>query len=162
MLRATFATPLAAQYLAPGGAWDGPSLDDVLTDAAAPELAARVARVAGGLRAAGVRAGDAVAWQSPNRPEVDVCYRACWRLGAVAPPLPHQAGPADVGRLRAAVGPAYAIDDLDALPESDPVVEPWTDATALAAVLFTAGSSGEPKGVLHTQATLAYKARQMA
>ncbi len=160
-LRPTFETPLAASYRVPGGGWDAPSLDAALTRAAAPELAARVAWVAGGLRDAGVRAGDTVAWQSPNRPEVDVLYRACWRLGAVAAPLHHQAGAAEVVRMRDAVRPTVIVETLDALPEGDAVDEPWTDSTALAVVLFTAGSSAAPKGVLHTQATLAYKASQM-
>ncbi len=161
-LRPTFETPLAASYRAPGGGWDIPSLDAALTTAASPELATRVARVAGGLRQAGVRTGDVVSWQSANRPEVDLAYRACWRLGAVAAPMHHQAGAADIARMRAAVQPALVVETLDALPEGDAVDEQWTDGTALAAVLFTAGSSGTPKGVLHTQATLAYKASQMA
>ncbi len=159
-LRPSFTTPLAAAYREPGGAWTDPSLDERLTTVAAPALATRVATVAGGLRAAGVGAGDAVAWQSPNRPEVDVLYRACWRLGAIAAPVHHHAGEADAARMLAAIEPAIVVD-LDALPTGEPVHDPWTDATQLAAVLFTAGSSGVPKGVLHTQATLVYKAAQM-
>jgi acyl-CoA synthetase (AMP-forming)/AMP-acid ligase II len=158
----TFRTPLAARYRRRGGAWDRPSLDELLTRPAPPELAAHVARVAGGLRANGVEAGDAVAWQSANRDEIAVLYRACWRLGAVAAPLHHQLGPQEVERARRAVAPKLVVDDLDALPEGPPVVELWADAEQLAAVLFTSGSSGTPKGVLHTQATLAYKAALMA
>jgi cyclohexanecarboxylate-CoA ligase len=60
------------------------------------------------------------------------------------------------------VGPTVVVDDLDALPEGEPVTEVWGDREQLAAVLFTSGSSGAPKGVLHTQATLAYKAALMA
>ena len=162
MLEPTFRTPLAAEYRRPGGAWDRPSLDELLTAAAAPPLAEQVARVAGGLRERGVEPGDAIAWQSHNRGEVAVLYRACWRLGAIAAPLHHQLGASDVERARHAVSPKVVIDDLDALPEGGPVTEPWTDREQPAAVLFTSGSSGAPKGVLHTQATLAYKATLMA
>ena len=137
------------------------SLDEVLTRVASDELARRVARVAGGLRELGVVAGDAVAWQSPNREEVDVAYRACWRLGATAIPLHHQAGAADVDRLLGATQPKVVLD-LDALPEGDPVTGVWPDASARAVVLFTAGTTGAPKGVIHSQSTLAYKAVQMA
>jgi cyclohexanecarboxylate-CoA ligase len=161
VLSATFTSPLEGNYRRPGGPWDQPSLDVLLTRVAAPPLAALVARVAGGLRARGVRAGDAVSWQSANRDEVAVLYRACWRLGAIAAPVHHQMGATDVAGVLDAVRPAYVVTDLDALPSDDPVAEPWRDAAHLAAVLFTSGSSGAPKGVLHTQATLAYKATQM-
>ncbi len=162
MLEPTFRTPLAAEYRRPGGAWDRPSLDELLTSAAPPELAQRVARVAGGLRAHGVEPGDAVAWQAHNRDEVGLLYRACWRLGAVAAPLHHQLGAGDVERARHAVHPKLVVDDLDSLPDGEPVTECWNEREQLAAVLFTSGSSGAPKGVLHTQATLAYKATLMA
>jgi len=162
VLAPTFRTPLADRYRERGGPWDRPSLDELLTHAAAPEFADRVARVAGGLRARGVEAGDAVAWQSANRDEVALLYRACWRLGAVAAPLHHQLGGSEVERARRAVAPKVVVDDLNVLPDGPPVSQLWTDQEQLAAVLFTSGSSGTPKGVLHTQATLAYKAVLMA
>jgi len=162
VLASTFRPPLADRYRARAGAWDRPSLDELLTRAAPPELADRVARVAGGLRARGVEPGDAVAWQSANREEVALLYRACWRLGAVAAPLHHQLGVREVERARQAVAPALVVEDLDTLPQGSPVSDLWTDREQLAAVLFTSGSSGTPKGVLHTQATLAYKATLMA
>jgi cyclohexanecarboxylate-CoA ligase len=162
VLAPTFESPLAAEYRRSGGAWDQPSLDELLSRAASEELADRVARVAGGLRAAGARAGDAVAWQSHNRDEVALLYRGCWRLGAIAAPLHHQLGPQEVERAIQSVEPRLVVDDLDTLPHGPPVTDLWTDREQLAAVLFTSGSSGAPKGVLHTQATLAYKATLMA
>lgn len=164
-LKPTFSTPLADTYRAPGGAWDGPTLDELLTRAASPELAARVARVAGRLRALGAEPGRAVAWQSANREEVDVLFRACWRLGAVAAPLHHQVGQSDRKLLLDAVRPTVVIDNLDNLDahtDAPPVTEVWSEREQLAAVLFTSGTSGAPKGVLHTQATLAYKAQSVA
>jgi cyclohexanecarboxylate-CoA ligase len=162
VLTPTFRSPIAEEYRKPGGAWDRPSLDALLTEHAPDALADRVARVAGGLQASGVEPGDAVAWQSANRDEVEMLYRACWRLGAIAAPLHHLLGAQEVERSRRVVAPKVVVEDLDVLPTGPPVTEIWTDREQLAAVLFTSGSSGTPKGVLHTQATLAYKAALMA
>jgi cyclohexanecarboxylate-CoA ligase len=198
-LQPTFTTPLAATYARAGGPWDGPSLDRLLTDAAAvggagdavlvvdgeerlagSQLVAKVAALAAGLRRLGVQPGDVVAWQLPNCVAAVLLSRACWRLGAIAAPLHHQAGAADVARMadalepRAALGlPGSALLEWlgavevgsvawDRLFDAEPVVDPWSDGSALAAVLWTSGSSGAAKGVLHTQRTLAYKAAQMA
>jgi cyclohexanecarboxylate-CoA ligase len=129
----------------------------------------RVARLAGGLAALGVGRGDAVAWQLPNGEQAVLLLWACWRLGAVAVPIHHRATGAEATRM------------LDALPADvllgpsrlDPggvarLVEEGTPVTSVAAapddlalVLHTSGSSGTPKAVLHTQATLAHKARTM-
>ena len=188
-LRPTYRHPEAQAYRAPGGPWDGPSLDTALTGAAAtapgrlvvddagtsldgPTLERRVAALAGGLRAAGVRRGDVVAWQAPNGHEVVLLYRACWRLGAVAGPIHHQAGPAEVDGMLDVLAPRLWLP-REAVREPDgqlaelagsgrPVDESAARPADLAVVLFTSGSSGEPKAALHTQRGLAYKAALMA
>jgi cyclohexanecarboxylate-CoA ligase len=176
-LHATYQHPRAREYEAPGGAWDLPPLDQLLSQSMrfASDLTMVVdddarltgtdvedltSSVAGGLRAAGVGSGDVVAWQSANRHEVVLLYRAIWRLGAIAAPVHHQATAAEREALIQQLAPRVVVD-LDALPHGSPVVEPWTNGAALATVLFTSGSSGRPKGVLHSQRTLAYKAAQM-
>jgi acyl-CoA synthetase (AMP-forming)/AMP-acid ligase II len=68
-------------------------------------LEAMVTRVAGGLRANGIARGDVVAWQAPNWHEVIVLYRAAWRLGAIAAPIHHMAGGAEIDLMHAAVEP---------------------------------------------------------
>ena len=117
-------------------------------------------RTAGGLHALGVSRGDVVAWQRPNGPDVVALYRACWRLGAVAAPIHHQAGDAEAARLLARVDPTVFFAADDPLPEGPPAA-PTGRSADVACVLWTAGSSGEPKGVLHTQRTLGYKAKVM-
>jgi cyclohexanecarboxylate-CoA ligase len=154
-LRPTFATPLAAAYARPGGPWDGPPLDSAL------QPMAEIARVAGGLRAAGVRSGDVVAWQLPNVTDALLLYRACWRLGAVAAPIHHLAGARDVHAALAQVDPTVMVD---LLPDGAPV-EPGdaaVDPADLAVALFTSGSTGAPKAALHTHRGLAWKARLMS
>jgi acyl-CoA synthetase (AMP-forming)/AMP-acid ligase II len=140
--------------------------DDLVVDGSerlsSAALEARVAAAAGGLLGRGVGVGDAVCWQRPNGIEAVVLYRACWRIGAIAAPIHHLAGAADVERLVGLVAPKLVVDDE--LPEGDPVaLEGVGVAPARAGVvLFTSGSSGAPKGVVHTQDRLAYKAHLMA
>ena len=51
------------------------------------ELAARVRRVSGGLRAAGLRPGERVVVCMANCPEVSITYHAVWRAGAITTPV---------------------------------------------------------------------------
>ena len=136
-----------------------------------PAIEGAVAALAGGLRAAGVRRGDVVAWQAPNWHEVILLYRACWRLGAIAGPIHHQAGPTDVERFLAVLQPRVWLPSEDirgpgarysTLLEGTPVTVSAARPSDLAAVLFTSGSTGGPKAALHTQRGLAYKAEVMA
>ncbi len=196
-LRPTYRQADATRYLRPGGAWDVPTLDQLLSsgrhasrtavvdgevslDAASLERA--VAALAGSLRSLGVGRGDVVAWQLPNWWEAVVLFRAAWRCGAVAAPIHHQVGPAEAERMiqylqpvvsLAAAGmpvgelaPAISVRGADAgfddlLASGLGLESGRAKGVDLAVVLFTTGSTGDPKAVLHTHRALAYKARSM-
>ncbi|MHB1774555.1 MAG: class I adenylate-forming enzyme family protein [Acidimicrobiales bacterium] len=184
-LRATWVPSHTRRYRQPGGFWRVPPLDRVLSaptstvvdgslrlDAAAVERLA--GRVAGGLAARGVRRRQVVTWQLANSAAAVVLLRACWRLGAVAAPVLHTLGRADAEAALAGLDVAEALPPLpggeaglEALLERLDGPEVPTGAVAVAgadvaAVLFTSGSSGTPKAVLHTHRALAGKARRMA
>jgi cyclohexanecarboxylate-CoA ligase len=153
---------------------------DVALDYAALERVVGV--LAGGLRSSGVGRGDVVAWQLPNWWEAVALFRAAWRCGAVAAPIHHQVGPTEVARMLELLQPAACLAAAG-LPLGElapavrvrggsasfdellagPALEKASPARGadVAAVLFTTGSTGDPKAVLHTHRGLAYKARSM-
>jgi cyclohexanecarboxylate-CoA ligase len=174
----------AGSYRRGGGPWSGPTLDTMLSahggevvdgDARLSPDAMNdvVARVAGGLLTRGVRPGEAVTWQLPNSLAAAVLTRACWRIGAVAAPLLHTFGAAEVAGALGQVDPALTIElDAEAISSPTSLVErlgadpvpagtSTTRPSDVALVLFTSGSTGTPKAVLHTHRGLSWKARLM-
>ncbi|MHB1518762.1 MAG: class I adenylate-forming enzyme family protein [Acidimicrobiales bacterium] len=197
-LRATYRQGNATRYLRPGGAWDVPTLDRLLTGRHLPgataivdgpvrldgaKLEMAVSSVAGALRDAGVRKGRVVAWQLPNWWEAIVLFRACWRNGAIAAPIHHQVGSVEVERMIGAIAPSVILagkampladragvvgvrtgdrGGFESMLEARPMPAGPGRGSDIGVVLFTTGSTGKPKAVLHSIRGLAYKARSMA
>jgi len=135
------------------------------------ELAKRSARVAGTLAAHGVGRGDVVMTVVGNRPEWVEAMVACFRLGAVALPCTEQLRPGDLRVRMDAVDPRAVVADerdaevvratgfsgpllvvpderhYDAAPAPAAELEP--DDPVL--VVFTSGTSGQPKPIRHGQ-----------
>ncbi|WP_330255675.1 acyl--CoA ligase [Nocardia sp. NBC_00565] len=129
-------------------------------DGLANGLAATLAR-------RGVRAGDRVALMSSNRPEFVIAVRATWRLGAAVVLISPAWKRADVEHALATTRPAHAVGDHPVLAElmpmlalDDPIaVEsatfPPPAPEADAVLVFSSGTTGLPKAVRHTHASLA-------
>jgi acyl-coenzyme A synthetase/AMP-(fatty) acid ligase len=133
------------------------------------EVADRSARLAGALAARGVARGDVVMTVVGNRPEWAYAMLACWRLGAVAQPCTEQLRPADMRARMDSVEPRAVVADLrdlelvaasgfdgpvlavpdEALFHAAPVPAAELSAKDPALIVFTSGTSGEPKPVRH-------------
>ena len=153
-----------------------PALDSgagVLTWAALQE---RVLRVAGGLKARGLKAGDVIAVQLPNVPEFLVAHLAIARLGAVMCTLHMPYRDAEIEALlghsgaRAAFCTPKAAEsfrsrlqtvieagpEFEALARSAPLGadHPEPDARDPFLLLYTSGTTAAPKGVVHAYRTM--------
>ena len=160
-LRATYDHPRTEEWARAGGPWSSESLDDVLAGTGPVED--RTAEIAGGLAEHGVGPGSTVSWQLPNGWAAIGLFRACWRLGAVAAPIHHLAGGADLAARRARLDPAVFVATEADLPTGPPVAAPPApiDPASIAVALGTSGSTGTPKVALHTHRALIHKARTM-
>jgi long-chain acyl-CoA synthetase len=95
---------------------DHPSLVFEGTWHGAAELHARAVRLAGGLAAAGVRAGDRVVVCMTNCPEVLLCYAAAWRCGAVPVPIISAVTPPELRHVLTDSGAVLAVASPASLP----------------------------------------------
>jgi acyl-coenzyme A synthetase/AMP-(fatty) acid ligase len=142
------------------------------------ELIARSAGLSGAFAARGVRRGDVVMILAPNRIEWVLAMLACWRMGAIALPCNTQLRRHDLELRTATANPRMCVgsDELLAeLPDGVPVMtlgevgevmdeerpqEPPAEVADLsptdgALIVFTSGTTGEPRGALHAQRYLA-------
>jgi len=153
------------------------------------DVRARSAELAAGLWQMGVRPGHVVAWQLPNWWEGVVLCWAAWHCGAVVSPITPSLRSREVGFIldqsgaRVAVVPhSFRGTDYPALlrdagfdgsvievrgdaplPASSapvPAVDVSVDDTAV--ILWTSGTTSDPKGVVHTHQSLRAEADTIA
>ena len=128
------------------------------------DLRDRVLRAAGALTAAGVSPGDRVVLLLGDVPAFPVAYFGAIAAGAVATPLSSQLSDGEVSQIIAAVAPKLVIGGAHSTYEAARLADGPEGAFVPCAsddpalLVFTSGSSGRPKGVLH--AHRAFWARQ--
>lgn len=139
--------------------------------------------LSGAMLERGVRRGDVVMLLVGSRIEWVIAMLACFRMGAVALPCNTQLTGADLAERAAVTDPVLAIGEdryLANLPDGIPYLdmadlerifdEDLAQATPAASadlgadepamIVFTSGSTGEPKGVVHSQRYLFGQATQ--
>jgi long-chain acyl-CoA synthetase len=114
------------------------------------ELWDRSSRVAGGLRAAGIHTGDRVAILLPNGVAWVLAFFGIQLAGAVAVPVNTRLTQPEVDYVLGDSGAAYVFRPDEPLPDGEPVVDDNAKPTDLAAIFYTSGTTGFPKGAMTT------------
>jgi long-chain acyl-CoA synthetase len=131
------------------------------------------------LHAAGVRAGDRVLTLAQNGPDLGSTYIGLWRLRATAVPLDHRFTPEVMSRIADnadtsliitdAPGRAVTLEGVRTISVGELVADrtgdlpsDWSDqldswqrpvGTDLYAILYTSGTTGQPRGVMQIHGT---------
>jgi acyl-CoA synthetase (AMP-forming)/AMP-acid ligase II len=109
------------------------------------------ARVAGGLAEAGVRKGDRVANVLPAGVEWVLGFLGTQMAGAVAVPVNTRFAQPEIDYVLSDSGAAVVLRPGEPLPDGPPRVEDDLAPADLAAIFYTSGTTGFPKGAMTTQ-----------
>jgi long-chain acyl-CoA synthetase len=110
----------------------------------------RAARVAGGLRASGVERGERVAIRLPNGNDWAFAFYGAQLAGAVAVPVNTRFTESEVEYVVTDSGAKVVIEPDAALPDGDPTIVDDLRPEDLAAIFYTSGTTGFPKGAMTT------------
>jgi long-chain acyl-CoA synthetase len=110
----------------------------------------RAARVAGGLRAAGVQPGDRVANRLGNGTDWVLAFWGTLLAGGVVVPVNTRFAEPEVRYVLEDSGAAYVVEPGQPLPDGDPLEVTDQGHTDLAGIFYTSGTTGFPKGAMTT------------
>lgn len=114
------------------------------------QLADRVARVAGGLCAAGIGRGDRVANLLPAGVDWVLGFLGTQLAAAVSVPVNTRFAAPEVEYVLSDSGAAYVLRPEDPLPDGPPSTVDDVGPDELAAIFYTSGTTGFPKGAMTT------------
>ncbi|HKR68251.1 MAG TPA: AMP-binding protein [Streptosporangiaceae bacterium] len=110
----------------------------------------RAARVAGGLREAGISPGDRVAIRLPNSIDWVVAFFGGLMAGAVVVPVNTRLTDPEAAYIIGDSGSSYVFAAGSPLPDAGPLVHEGARRSDVAAIFYTSGTTGFPKGAMHT------------
>jgi long-chain acyl-CoA synthetase len=110
----------------------------------------RAARVAGGLRAMGVADGDRVANRHGNTMAWCLGFWGTLLAGAVVVPVNTRFSAAEVDYVVGDSGASVVLLPDEPLPDGEPYVATGAGPATLAAIFYTSGTTGFPKGAMTT------------
>ncbi len=110
----------------------------------------RSARIAGGLRAAGIGRGDRVAIRLPNGVPWCLGFFGIQLAGAVAVPVNTRFSDVEVAYVMEDSGARFSFEPGQAVPDGAPFAVDDLDERELAAIFYTSGTTGFPKGAMTT------------
>jgi long-chain acyl-CoA synthetase len=116
------------------------------------ELWDRAARVAGGLRGLGVERGDRAAIRLPNGADWVLAFWGVQLAGAVVVPVNTRFKESEVAYVVEDSGAAHVFEPGSPLPDGEPVAVDDLTPGDLAAIFYTSGTTGFPKGAMTSHA----------
>jgi acyl-CoA synthetase (AMP-forming)/AMP-acid ligase II len=116
------------------------------------ELWERASNVAGGLEASGVARGDRVALRLGNSIDWVLAFFGIQLLGAVAVPVNTRFTEEEVAYVVGDSDAAFTFEPGAPLPQGPPMVVDDLAPDDLAAIFYTSGTTGFPKGAMTTHA----------
>ncbi|MFE5285291.1 class I adenylate-forming enzyme family protein [Nocardia sp. NPDC056611] len=121
----------------------------------------RAARVAGGLRAAGVRPGDRVAIRYPAGVRWVLAFWGTVLAGGIAVPVNTRSAEPEVRYVLDDAGVTVELTADSPLPDGDPYLASALRTGEVAALFYTSGTTGHPKGVPTTHEAFIANAENM-
>ncbi len=126
------------------------------------ELWDAAARVAGGLRAGGLRPGDRVAVRYPAGVNWVLAFWGTLMAGGIVVAVNTRWAPPEVEFALADSGAAVDLPAGASLPDGEPAGPAGAGADDVAAIFYTSGTTGRPKGVPVTHSAFLSNAESMA